>query len=256
MRSFSFATARRFAMNAGDVMTRPVISVSPDTAIAEAARLMLQHRISGLPVVEADGAVVGMVTEGDLLRRAETGTQRRHAHWLEFILAPGRFAQDYTNANARKVGEVMSGDVVSAAPDDPLEDVVRLMERRRIKRVPIVENSQLVGIVSRANLVRALVRAMARPVRHGAISDEEIRDHILAEIDKQPWGPRASVSVRVKNGVAELHGTIVDERERAALQVLAESTLGVKSVLDHLVWVEPLSGFVIPPVGSEPAGRA
>jgi CBS domain-containing protein len=243
-------------MNAGDVMTRPVIWVTPDTAIAEAARLMLQHRISGLPVVETDGAVVGMITEGDLLRRAETGTQRRHARWLEFILAPGRFAQDYTNANARKVGEVMSTDVVSAAPDDPLEDVVRLMERRRIKRVPIVENGELVGIVSRANLVRALVRAMAKPVRHGAISDEEIRDQILVEIDKQPWGPRASVSVRVKDGIVELYGTITDERERAALQVLAESAPGVKSVQDNLVWVEAVSGFVIPPGGSEPAGRA
>src|SRR5580692_11473669 len=239
-------------MNAADIMTPQVISVTPDTAIAEAARLMLQHRISGLPVVEADGAVVGVVTESDLLRRAETGTQRQHARWLEFLIAPGRLARDYTDANARKAGEVMSTDVVSAAPGNPLEDVVRLMERHRIKRVPIVENGQLVGIVSRANLVRALVRAMAKPVPQCAISDEQIRDQILGEIDKQPWGPRASVSVRVKDGAVELYGTITDERERAALQVLAESTPGVKSVLDHLVWVEPVSGFVIPAEGSEP----
>jgi CBS domain-containing protein len=243
-------------MKAGDVMTRPVIWVRPDTTIAEAAELMLQHRISGLPVIAADGAVVGVVTESDLLRRAETGTQRRHAHWLEFLIAPGRLARDYTDANARKVGEAMSTAVVSAAPQDPLEDVVRLMERHRIKRVPIVENGQLVGIVSRANLVRALVRAMAKPVPHGAISDEQIRGQILGEIDNQPWGPRASVSVRVKDGAVELHGAITDERERAALQVLAESTPGVKSVLDHLVWVEPLSGLVIPPEGSEPPANA
>lgn len=239
-------------MNAGEIMTRPVISVTPDTAISEAARLMLQHRISGLPVVDAGGEVAGMVTEGDLLRRAETGTQRRHPRWLEFLISPGRLARDYTNAHARKVGEVMSQNAVAAAPEDPLEDVVRLMERHRVKRLPIVENGRLVGIVSRANLVRALVRAMAKPLPHSAISDEQIRDRILDEISKQPWGPRASVSVRVKDGIAELYGTITDERERAALQVLSESTPGIKTVRDELVWVEPVSGLVIPTESTEP----
>jgi CBS-domain-containing membrane protein len=233
-------------MYAGDVMTRPVISVTPETTIVEAAQLMLQHRISGLPVVDEDGTVIGILTEGDLLRRTETGTQRRHAHWLEFLISPGRLARDFTDANARKVGEVMATDIVSAAPQDALEDVVRLMERHRIKRVPVVEDGKLIGIVSRANLVRALVRAMAKPVAPGAITDAEICGQILGEIDKQPWGPRSSVTVEVKGGVAELFGTITDERERAALHVLAEGTPGVKAVRDHLVWVEPLSGFVIP----------
>ena len=233
-------------MYASDIMTKPVISVTPQTAIMEAAQLMLQHRISGLPVVDEDGAVIGMLTEGDLLRRNETGTQRRHMHWLEWLISPGRLARDFTNANARKVGEVMTNDVVSAAPQDALEDIVRLMERHRIKRVPIIEDHELVGIVSRANLVRALVRAMAKPVKPETITDAEICGQILGEIDKQPWSPRAGVTVEVKEGVGELFGTITDERERAALQVLAEGTPGVKVVRDHLVWVEPLSGFVIP----------
>lgn len=232
-------------MNAADIMTRPVISATPETSIEEAARLMLDHRISGLPVVEA-GAVVGMLTEGDLLRRAETGTERRHARWVELLISPGRLARDYTNANARKVGEVMSPAVVTVAPEDSIEQIVSQMEQHRIKRVPVVDNGKLVGIVSRANLVRALIRTLSNSTPQGQMSDEEIRDRIVAEISRQPWGPRASVTVRVNDGAVEFYGAITDERERTALQVLAESTPGVKSVRDQLVWVEPLSGFVIP----------
>src|SRR5579863_3898265 len=228
-------------MNAADVMTQPVISVTPETTIAEAARLLLDNRISGLPVVDPDGTVVGVVTESDLLRRTETGTQRRHARWLEFLIAPGRLAQEYSNANARKVGEVMSADVVAVAPRESLAEVVRLMERRRIKRVPVIEAGRLVGIVSRANLVRALLDDLSKPAGSEVTGDAEIREHILAEIVKQPWGPRASVDVRVEAGIAELHGTITDERERTALRVLAENSPGVKEVRDHIVWIEPVS---------------
>lgn len=240
-------------MNVADVMTRPVISVTPQTPIAEVARLMLQHRISGLPVVDRDGAVVGIITEGDLLRRAETGTQRRHPRWLEFLVAPGRLAREYADANARKAGEVMTEDVASVAPGDTLDAVVRLMEGRRIKRLPVIDNGRLVGIVSRANLVRALVHQLpAAGAEMADAGDADLRERILAEISKQPWGPRASVDVHVKAGIVELQGSITDERERTALQVLAENTPGVKAVRDHLVWVEPMSGFVIPAEGPEP----
>jgi CBS domain-containing protein len=240
-------------MNVADIMTQPVITVTPDTAIGEAAQLMLEHRISGLPVVDAQGAVVGIVSEGDLLRRVETGTQRRRAHWLEFLIAPGRLAREYATANARRVGEVMSTDVVSVGPQDTLDDIVALMERHRIKRLPVVEDGRLVGIVSRANMVRALVQNLAKMAGTTmAGGDEEIREHILAEIAKQPWGPRASVDVKVAAGFVELYGSITDERERTALKVLAENTPGVTAVRDHLVWVEPMSGIVIPAVGSEP----
>jgi CBS domain-containing protein len=242
-------------MNAADVMTQPVISVTPETTIAEAAGLMLQHRISGLPVVDADGTVVGVVTEGDLLHRVETGTERRHRHWLEFLIAPGRLAGEYANANARRVGEVMSAEVVAVAPNESLAEVVRLMERRHIKRVPVIEAGRLVGIVSRANLVQALVQNLPKPATGKAATDAEIREHILAKIAEQPWGPRASVDVRIEAGVAELHGAITDERERTALRVLAENTPGVTAVRDHLVWIEPVSGLVIPAVGSEPPAK-
>jgi len=237
-------------MNVADVMTKEVISVTPETTIAEAAGLMLAHRISGLPVVDEAGAVVGVVSEGDLLRRSETGTERRHSRWFEFLITPGRLAEDYSRANARKVGEVMTAEVVAVAPGDSLAEVVRLMEHHRIRRLPVIEGGRLAGIVSRANMVRALLQNLAAPKAAG--SDAEIRERIMAEIAKQPWGPRASVEVRVDAGVAELYGSITDERERTALRVLAENAAGVTAVRDHLVWVEPMSGLVIPAVASEP----
>jgi len=235
-------------MNASDIMTRQPICAAPETTIAEAARLMLQHHISGLPVTNASGAVVGVVTEGDLLRRAETGTQRQRTRWLELLLGPGRLAGDYVAAHARKVGEVMTSDVVSVAATESLESVVQLMEKRRIKRVPVVEGERLVGIVSRADLVRALVHKLTREAADAkrGRSDEEIRADIRAIIDKEPWGPRFSVDVTVEAGVVGLHGTVTDARERTAVNVAAENVPGVAAVRDHLVWVEPNTGWVIP----------
>jgi CBS domain-containing protein len=239
-------------MNAADIMTQPVISVAPERKIAEAARLMLQHRISGLPVVDQSGAVVGIVTEGDLLRRSEIGTERHRPRWVELLIGPGRLAGDYIDAHARKVDEVMSENVVSVMPQETLPEIVRLMERRHIKRLPVIEDERLVGIVSRANLVRALVRTLTRPTATDAgttLGDAEIRHRILAEIRKESWGPSSSVDVTVKNGVAELYGSITVERERTALRILAENVPGVKAVHDRIVWVEPISGFVIPADG-------
>ena len=239
-------------MNVADVMTRRVITVKPETTIADAARRMLRHRIGGLPVVDEGRRVVGVVTEGDILRRAETGTERRHPRWLEILITPGRLAEEYAQANARNVGVVMSADVVAVTPQDSLAEVVGLMERHHVKRLPVIAEGRLVGIVSRADLLQALLQNLPKPARKAALTDGEIRDHILAEIEKQPWGPRASVDVRVASRIVDLYGSITDERERTALQILAENTPGVKAVRDHLVWVEPVSGLVIPAVGSEP----
>jgi CBS domain-containing protein len=232
-------------MNVGQIMTHEPVTATTEMTVAEAAGLMLENHISGLPVVDADGAVTGMVTEGDLLRRAETGTERRRARWLELLMGPGRLARDYVGAHARKVGEVMTQEVVSASPQDSVESVVSSMEKHRIKRLPVVSNRRLVGIVSRADLVRALVHRLQTAESETAQDDSGIRDRILAIIDKEPWGPRFSVDVAVTNGVVELSGTITDDRERTALIVAAENTAGVKQVHDHLVWVEPTSGLVI-----------
>jgi len=232
-------------MQASELMTRSLVTVTPETAIEEMARLLIEHRVSGLPVVDDKGALIGIVTEGDLLRRIETGTQKVHAGWYGLLFGPGRLAAEYTRSHARKVGEIMTSEVFAAAPETPLTEIVELMETRHIKRVPVIDRGMLVGIVSRANLVAALARMLAQA--HGeAMSDDDIHQAMLAEIDKQPWGPRGSVGVVVKQGVVELRGTILDERERRALVVAAERLPGVKTVRDQLVWVEPNTGVAIP----------
>lgn len=241
-------------MNVVDVMTRRVTTVGPDATVAEAAQLMLGRSVSGLPVVDKAGLVVGVVTEGDLLRRAETGTERRRSRWLEFLVGPGRVADEYARAHGRRVEEVMTADVVTVTPETPLERVVELMERHRIKRLPVLEGGQLVGIVSRANLLHALARLAAAPAT--ASSDAEIQQRLSAEIDNASWAPRACINPIVQDGVIDLYGAITDERERSALRVLAENVPGVKDVRDHLVWIEPLSGMVIEPSPETPRGSA
>ncbi len=231
-------------MKARDVMTWSVISVEAEAPVTRAARLMLQNRISGLPVVDAKGSLVGIVTEGDFLRRSEIGTQRRRPRWLEFLIGPGRLATEYVQASGRKVAEIMTPDPYTITGDTPLEEVVRLMEKHRIKRLPVVEDGKLIGIVSRANLMRA-VASLARQTKASEIAaadDEKIRTSIRAELAKRSWAPE--IDVVVLNGVVELWGSITDERERQALVVAAENTAGVNAVHDHLVWVEPTSGMV------------
>jgi CBS domain-containing protein len=227
-------------MQVRDVMTRKVISIAAGQTVLEAVRTMLQNRISGLPVVDAQGSLVGMVTEGDFLRRGEIGTERRRPKWFEFLLGPGRLANEYVHASGRKVEDVMTGDAVTVTEDDSLETVVEPMERRRIKRLPVLRNGKMVGVVSRANLMHALV-SLARDAQAPAGGDSAIRERIVAAYVRQPWAPQ--VNVVVKNGVAELWGTITDERERQACVVAAGNATGVKKVHDHLVWVEPMSGM-------------
>src|SRR5271169_5567485 len=144
------------AMQVKDVMTQKVISVGPSEPILKAAQLMLQNRISGLPVVDKEGELIGIVTEGDFLRRGELGTQRRRPKWLEFIVGPGRLAEEYVHTSGRKVDEIMTTDPFTVAEDDSLEKVVEVMERRHVKRLPVVRAGRMVGIVSRANLMHAL----------------------------------------------------------------------------------------------------
>jgi CBS domain-containing protein len=232
-------------MNAADLMTSFVVTVRPDATIEYAAQLMLQYRISGLPVTDNDGTVLGIITESDLLRRAETGTEKRRARWISLLIGPGRLAQEYVHTHGRRIGEVMTERVLTVTPQTPLSDLVTLMEAKHVKRLPVVDQGRLVGIVSRADVMAALIGLLSeRPA--GARTDAEIRDQILTEIDRQPWGPRGSVDVIVTNGIVVLKGTITDERERAALRVAAENVPGVRAVHDRLVWVDTVSGIVIP----------
>jgi len=239
-------------MKAKDVMTSPVVSIEPDASIWQAVRIMLQRHVSGLPVIDQEGSLVGIVTEGDFLRRAETGTQRRRPRWLEYLIGPGRLADEYTRAHGRKVSEIMTADPLTITEDTPLDEIVRLMEKRQIKRLPVVCDQHVVGIVSRANLVHALA-SVARDIRPSSASDQAIRDRILAELASQSWAPIALVDVHVRDGVVELWGMITDERERKAIVVAAENAPGVKAVNDHLTWVDAISGMVLSPSREEPA---
>ena len=233
-------------------MTRNVISIAPDASVLKALRLMLQHKISGLPVVDRSGSVVGIVTEGDFLRRAETGTERKRPRWLELLLGSGPLARDYVRSHARRVDEVMTHDVETVAEDAQLGDIVTLMEKHRIKRVPVVRDGRIVGIVSRANLLRALA-GVAAEIPAGPQSDEAIREGVLAELDRQSWGPRNLIDVIVRNGVVELWGTVVEPDQRDAARVAAETVPGVKAVKSHIVWIEPMSGMAFSDPDDEPS---
>jgi CBS-domain-containing membrane protein len=233
-------------MKVRDVMTLPVVSIDSEAPISLAIRLMLQKKISGLPVVDPAGNLVGVVTEGDFLRRAETGTQFAPPRWLEFLMGPGPMARDYVKAHGRKVSEVMTRDAKTVDEDTQLNDVVALMERNHIKRVPVLRGKKLVGIVTRANLLRALVSALhaAPPACNG---DVAIREKILREINSETWTPVATVDAIVRNGVVTLSGFVLDERQRAALKVMVENVPGVKAVRDELLWIDPMSGVTIEP---------
>jgi len=242
-------------MKAADIMTTEVFSIPPDAPLMQAVRTMLQHRISGLPVVET-GKLVGIVTEGDLLRRIEIGTQRQRPRWLEFLIGPGRLASEYAHARGRKVREVMSREVHAVSERTPLDQIVHLMERHRIKRVPVLtEDGLLAGIVTRANLLRALA-TVARELKPSSADDAVIREQLLQELKRQIWAPVASIDVSVRNGVVQLWGAITDERQRTALVVAAENIFGVTEVEDHLVWVEPTSAMVIAPAEQEDRPKA
>lgn len=233
-------------MNASNVMSRNVISIDPDSTVLQAARLMLQHRISGLPVIDNKGNLVGVLSEGDFLRRRETKTERRHSRWLEFLMGPGRIAAEYTHSHGNKVSEVMTTDVQTVDENASLEDVVELMEHHRIKRVPVMCGGEVVGIITRSNLMRAMV-SVARAAPNADKDDTAIREQLLAEIKKEQWAPASMIDVVVRDGVVEFWGALLDDRQRDALKVAAENIPGVKAVKDHMVWVEPTTGMTIEP---------
>ena len=231
-------------MNAQEIMTRRVITVRSDSGLQEAIAAMLDHGVSGLPVVDENGVPVGMLSESDLLRRTELDTERKRPRWLAFLLGPGKLAAEYTHAHGRIVADVMSEKLYSVAPDTPVQEVVLQMEQHHIKRLPVMENGRLVGIISRANLLRALALA-ASSLPPATQSDNDIRERLSQELAATEWAPRSLLDIVVRNSEVHLYGTILDDREREALCVAARNTPGVQAVHDHLVWCEPTSGAVL-----------
>ncbi len=222
-------------MLASDIMTGHVITIAPDADIADAVSLMITHGISALPVVRGD-AVIGMLSEGDLLRRAETGTETKMSRWLEFVSSPERVAQNYVRGHARKVEHVMSHPVITVDAETPIAEVAALLESKGIKRVPVTFNGRLVGIVSRANLLRALASRLQPAQEPDRSDDRSIRAALEAELRGKPWAPAlGQFNLVVEDGIVHLWGWIPPGPERQALIVAAENTRGVKGVVDHLL---------------------
>ena len=230
-------------MRAHQIMTRSVISVKPDTTIVDAANLMLQRHVSGLPVVDDDGKLVGVVSEGDFLRRSEIGTQRKRGRWLKFILGPGKSASDFVQSHGRRVSEVMTTSPVTITEDTAVAEIVDLMERNHVKRLPVVRGDKVVGIVSRANLLQA-VSGLARQVPDPTADDDHIRERIIEALEKHDWCP-FGLNVIVRDGIVHLSGVITEERVRQAAIVATENVEGVKKVHDHLCWVDTMTGVYL-----------
>jgi CBS domain-containing protein len=230
-------------MRAHQIMTRQVVTVATDAAIADAASIMLEKHISGLPVVDATGKLVGIISQGDFIRRAEIGTQRKRGRWLKFLVGPGKAASDFVRERGRRVGEIMTPEPCTVTEDATLEDIVELMERNNVKRLPVVRADKLVGIVTRSNLLQA-VAGLARDVPDPTADDDHIRNRIFASMEKADWAP-FGLGVIVVDGVVHLSGIITNEQSREATIVAAENVSGVKKVHDHLCWVEPMSGMYL-----------
>jgi CBS domain-containing protein len=230
-------------MRAHQIMTRDVITVTPHTTIEEAAKIMLETHISGLPVMDDAGRLVGIVSESDFLRRGEIGTGRRRPAWLQFFMGPGKAASEFIHERGRKVEDVMTRDPITVGEETPLEDIVGLMEKNDIKRLPVMSGRTLKGIVTRSNLLQA-VASMAHEIPDPTADDGHIRDRIARAVSDTDWRP-IGFEVTVRNGIAHLHGIITTDEARQATIVAAENTAGVKKVHDHLCFVDTWSGFYV-----------
>ena len=220
-------------MKARDIMISPVVTISRSSTVREVAQAMMKWRISGVPVVDDANRIVGVVTEGDLLRRAEVGTEHKRSWWLEFLAGSTALAEDYVRAHAKTVKDIMTTDVVTASPDTPLSDIASLMEKRKVKRIPIVDTAgDPVGIVSRSNLVQAL--AMTKSKLEVPMNDLELRRRILEKLDKESWTRGAIINVSVSDGVVDLSGVAPGDAERKAVRVAVEQEHGVKAVNNNL----------------------
>jgi CBS domain-containing protein len=237
----SLFVARRSGacMKAADIMVTQVVTLRPEQTVYEAAELMVDHRISGVPVVREDRTPVGIITESDLMRRPEAGTQRRHSAGLPILTGPEQLARQYIKENAYRVQDVMTRDVITGTPETDLADVADLLEHNRIKRVPIVAAGKVVGIVSRADLVRALVTIHKRLSAEIPASDETLREKIIERLRDQPWAAQDPIDVKVHDGKVELSGTVDYVAQRKALRAAVESVSGVRAIEDHIV-VRPI----------------
>ena len=219
-------------MKAADLMVQDVVTVRPNESVARAARLMTENDVSALPVVDTDGRLIGIISEADLLRREEIDTAARRPWWVETMTPATTLAAEFAKSHGKRVADLMSENVISAGEDASLNEIAAILERNRIKRVPIVRGNELVGIVSRANLIQALASVV---VTAEIPSDESrsIREELLSRLKRQSWTDFGDRNVIVKDGEVHLWGLVGSDAERKALVVVAEGVPGVTRVIDE-----------------------
>ena len=225
-------------MKGADVMVSNVITVGVNASIGEVAAILLNNNISGAPVVGEKGELVGIVSEGDLIRRPETGTSKRHSWWLELLSNERTLAAEYIKSHSRKVADVMTSDVITAKPDTPLGEIAAMLERNRIKRVPIVEGGKIVGLVSRANILQALASATKKLPSLASADDSQLRKEVVARLAAEPWRP-SMLTVTVQDGTVDLWGLVHSVDQKKAARLAAELTPGVRAVVDNII-IQPI----------------
>jgi CBS domain-containing protein len=222
-------------MKAAEIMVTNVITVTPDHSVQEVAEILLERRISGVPVLNAAGELVGIVSEGDLMRRADAGTGHRRSWWLRLLMGREGLAQEFVREHARKVVDIMTHHVITASPETPVSDLAELLERNAIKRVPIVDGRKVVGIVSRANLLQALAALRKQITLERPVGDAALRDLVLAQLKSEPWMRTSLVNVTAHDGTVDLWGIVDTPSEKNAMRVAAQITPGVRKVNDAII---------------------
>ena len=229
-------------MKASDIMVTDVITVTPEADVPTVATVLLTNHISGAPVVDAQGRLVGMISEGDLIRRGEAGTAHERPWWLRLLMGRELLAGEFIREHSRRVGDLMTREVVSAAPDTPVADIATLLERHRIKRVPIVEGGKVVGIVSRANLIQALATFRRKALEPQPVADVQLREEVVSRLKSEPWVRPNLVNVTVTDGTVDLWGIVDSAVEKQALRVAVETVPNVKAVNDNVIVRPPAAG--------------
>ena len=226
-------------LTAADVMTTAVITVRPETSIHEIAKLLCDHHISGVPVVDDKEQLLGIVSEGDLIGHAQLVGEQRRSWWQTFLNGPTVLAQHYAKSHSRTASDVMTKDVVTVLETTSVADTARALEQHRVKRVPVMRNGRLVGIVTRSNLLQVLATTdVSKPMN---VADRVIRERLNEVLEDQPWAYLLSKNIVVENGVVHLFGIVQSDEERHAIRLAAENQAGVKGVEDHLSVVPPVS---------------
>lgn len=221
-------------MIAKDIMTPNVLTVEPDMSIAAVAQLLIERCIGGAPVVDSEGALIGMLSEGDLVHRIRGDHELPRTWWLDLLGNPDDEPRKYLKSHGTKVADVMSADVLTVPPTAHISEIAEILESKKIKRLPVVRDGKLVGIVSRANIIQALVARPPGDLPRPTTTDQEIRAKLLAEIGDRAWFQDATVNLTVSDGVVRFWGSVASEDAREALRAAAESVPGVDAVETHL----------------------